>query len=242
MFELYALLSLAIVASGFLKLGFAIGAGLFLTPIMTAVISPPSLGIATMSTVLWLTDTEGVRRYWRQWDARILWYVLPIAFFGTVLGAYFLAYAPAEQIRKLVGALAALFVAFSFWQERLKVSPRTLPRPVFALLGFLIGFVGTVANAGGMIISLLLLYLKVDKVTFIATMSIIMSALGTIKLGLFLYLGILPWQQLLLIVLFFPLILLGGQLGIAAQKRVSQTVFRRIVSAGVFALSLTMVF
>ena len=240
MWEQYILVVLAILFTGFLKLGFAISAGLFLTPIMTAALQPPSLGIAVMSVVLWLTDAEGLRRYWGRWDGRTVVGLLPTAVLGTLLGAYFLARAPAELIRQVVGAIAILFVLYNLLKSRLTVPQSNIPSPIMFILGLAIGFVGAVANAGGMIASLILLYQNTKKESFISTMSILLTTLGALKLFSFFFLGVLTWQQFLPILIFFPLILLGGQLGISVQKRIDQRTFRWVVSGGVLLLSLSL--
>ena len=80
----------AVVFTGaFITSGFGIGGGMFMTPIILLFL-PPKFGIGLLGPTLLLMSGTGIRQYWKQWDRRCLWVILPAMMTGIWGGTYLL--------------------------------------------------------------------------------------------------------------------------------------------------------
>jgi hypothetical protein len=84
---LLAAAGVAAFVVGFLRTSLGAGIGLVLTPTLSLVL-PPSAVLALITPMMNLSDPITLRYYWRRWDARQLWLVMPTSLVGVALGTW----------------------------------------------------------------------------------------------------------------------------------------------------------
>jgi uncharacterized membrane protein YfcA len=97
------------------------------------------------------------------------------------------------------------------------------------LFGFLGGIASTLIHAGGMVMSIYLIQKPKDKRSFVGTFVLFFAITNFLKMISYLRIGILTIEILLLVAAISPLVILGGVIGNALNKRVSQELFRKVV-------------
>jgi len=132
------------------------------------------------------------------------------------------------HIRLAVGLIAALFVLRYWLGARLE---RFMPKPNVAS-GAIIGAVGGVttmlANAGGPAWQIHLMPQRLDKLTFIGTITILFAASNLIKIPGFATLGFLTQENMLVGLALVPIAVVANYAGIWLIRRVSNDAFFRI--------------
>ncbi|MDR0931971.1 MAG: sulfite exporter TauE/SafE family protein, partial [Victivallales bacterium] len=102
--------------------------------------------------MLIMADLIAVAWYRRKADWRIIWRLLPWAWFGLAVGALVLGLLPEDDgriMRMLIGGIVLLLAAFNFIRSRL--TPDKIPSGKIAggFYGTLLGFTTHLANAAG---------------------------------------------------------------------------------------------
>lgn len=84
--------------------------------------------IGFMLPILMLADVLAVGAHWTKWNGRLLVWLIPASLAGVTVGTLFLANAPSEQIRTMLGVIVLLLALYKLFEERisrtLKYSPR----------------------------------------------------------------------------------------------------------------------
>ena len=124
---------------------------------------------------------------------------------GVAAGWWLAASLTAAHIRLLVGVIAALFVLrhwlgarFERWAPR----PSTATGIVFGALG---GFTTMLANAGGPAWQMHLLPQRLDKLTYVGTVTMLFGISNAYKIPAFGSLGLLTWENMALGLMLVPL-------------------------------------
>ena len=226
-------LSIVIFASwvaGIAKVAFGVGAGVFLTPLLTLVL-PPKVAVGLMWPVMFVTDISALHHHWRKWDTRQVLVLLPTCFVGIIVGSLFLAWAPSELVRKAIGIIALLFVALQLARSRRGAGKPTAPMPIWAgwIIGFLGGIVTSLSHSGGIIISIYLLSVGLTKNVFIASLVSIFFVGNLVKFPLYWQTGILTPPILLTGLALTPVMLLGGRAGLLLNRRVTVAQFTKAI-------------
>lgn len=234
--------TLAIVISALL-IGFGkggligpFGGTLALPIILTAVVAGEPLGVATAGALLLplliLGDLFAVPIYWKDWDRRYVWLLLPSAVAGILVGTVLLTSLPNLTLRRILGVLTLLVVAYRFanpYLQRLQYHPRDIYGWVAGLVA---GFGSALANTGGPPITAYLMLERVSPRVFVGTQAIFFGVVNLLKVpgyaagGLFdLDLLLLAWPSLIIVpacvIISRPLI-----------YRVNRKLFDAILTAG----------
>jgi uncharacterized membrane protein YfcA len=226
---LFSLMGIIFVAA-FVTSGFGIGGGVVSTPLVILLL-PPKFGIALLAPLMVLMSGTGVRQYWKQWDNRCALILLPASLVGIWGSTYLLAEVPAEAVKKAVGVLAVSFGALQYiavdrpgWKERLR------PAPWQGVgLGFASGITSALAHVGGIVLSFYLLPHSRTKEIFVGTTVFIFFTTGLLKLGAYLYYGLLTPSILLLSLTLIPTLILGSILGKWLNRRIPNRLFLRTI-------------
>jgi uncharacterized protein len=216
--------------SGVVKVAVGLGAGPFLTPIL-ALVLPPKMAVALMAPLMIITDVLALHHHWRQWDRRHVMALLPTSFLGIIAGTLFLDWASPELVRRAIGTIALMFVGLQLVRFRRRAAFNSLRFPTWG--GWLIGLVGgvtsAIAHAGGVVFSIYLLSVGLAKNTFIASLVALFLVSNSVKIPLYWQIEILTFPVLMLGLAVTPIMLLGGRIGIALNRRLSLGQFDWII-------------
>jgi uncharacterized membrane protein YfcA len=228
-----------VFAGAFITSGFGIGGGVLMTPLVVLLL-PPKLGIGLLGPLMLLISGTGVRQYWKQWDNRIVWVLLPPSLFGVWLGTYLLAVVSPEVVKKTVGALSSLFGVIQFltinrpeWRNRLRPSPWQ-----GVGFGFASGITTALAHTGGIVFSFYLLPHSRTKEVFVATTVFLFFTSGWVKIGTYAYYQILTLPILLFSLILVPALLLGATIGKWLNRRISNQFFMQVICLFIAAIGL----
>jgi uncharacterized membrane protein YfcA len=235
----YVIIAVAVTGSAIIKNGVGVGGGIFLLPFLTLVL-PAKFALGLGAPAMLVSDIVGIRNYWREWDETELLLLLPPAFLGVIVGASVISSIPNKIFGFLVAAFAIVFSSFQFIKAKL-LEHKTAqarehwvsnPKALLTLLfGFLGGLASTVVHAGGMVMSIYLIQKPKNKRAFVGTLVLFLAITNFLKMISYLRIEILTAEVLLLVAAISPLVILGGVLGNALNKSVSQELFRKIVLA-----------
>lgn len=247
--ETYQLIVLcaAAVASSFVKNSAAIGAGVFLTPVLASVF-PPKIALGLGAPILIATDVASLKNYWGEWQnpkevLRIGISTIP----GAVLGAFIINIVPNQVLKIGIGIFAILFSVYHLTKES-SLFGRIWPSPAVStcdlplcsstasctLVGVFGGLASILAHAGGLVFSLYYVGKKLDKRCLMASLIVVFCFCDVVKLVAYLNIGILSAHSCLIILAMAPVIILGGNLGNFLNQKIRTEVFRKIVLVLVF--------
>ena len=102
------MLGAAIVAAfvvGFLKTSFSAGTGLVLISTLSLVLPAP-LVLGLISPMMLMSDPIAMRFYWRRWDNRQLWLLVPASMLGLFIGTWALTLLSELWLRRTIGLIA----------------------------------------------------------------------------------------------------------------------------------------
>ena len=230
---------------GIAKAGFGGGAGVAATPLLAMTIAVTD-AIAMLLPLLMLCDVFSVWHYRTTFHRRSVKLLLPGSIVGVAFGTlFFRVFIENENILEVgLGLVALLFVGFQVMSQRWPTALHSR-HPNAAegiLMGAVSGFTSTIAHAGGPPTTMYLLPQRLPRDMFVGTTVIFFAALNWIKLGPFIYLGLLNPTNLTVVALLAPLTLLGVRLGIILNQRFSDVWFNRIVYAVLTVTGLRLLF
>lgn len=238
--QFYAVSIPAVLLLGLSKSGFGSGFGSLAVPIMALAVTVPQAA-AILMPILFVMDMLGMAAYRRDFDARLLKFLLPLGLLGTVLGTLLFKLLDPRWVAGLVGVFTLLFLA-----QRLLFPPRAdsppPPRWLGAILTTLSGFTSFIAHAGGPAVNAYVLPLKLAPVTFAATMSVFFTVLNLAKWVPYAWLGLLDMRNMATSVALLPLAPIGVLVGVRLTRRIGQALFYRLVHVGMLLAGCKLVY
>ncbi|HWP27443.1 MAG TPA: sulfite exporter TauE/SafE family protein [Xanthobacteraceae bacterium] len=229
----------AVTLLGLSKGGF-IGLGTVGLPLLSLFVPPLQAAAILLPTVL-AQDVLTIWTYRRDWSARNLAVLLPSMGVGISVAYFFAAAVSAAEIRLAVGIIIIIFV-LRHWLESV-VKEMTL-RPSIAtgiLFGIIGGFSTMLANAGGPAWQMHLLPQKLDKLTYVGTITVLFAASNIMKIPAYAALGQLTADNLLLGATLLPLAMAANYTGIWLVRRTPAEVFYRIAYVLMFVIALELI-
>ncbi|AFM24604.1 sulfite exporter TauE/SafE family protein [Desulfomonile tiedjei] len=253
--EVYQIVVLcaAAVASSFIKNTAALGAGVFLTPVLAAVF-PPKIALGLGAPILIATDVSSMKNYWGEWEnpkevLRIGISAIP----GVILGACIINVVPNNILKTGIGTFALLFSVYHLVKESrlyrsIQPSPTTATgdAPLCSgtvsctLVGVFGGLASILAHAGGLVFSLYYVGKKLEKRCLMASLIAVFCFSDVVKLIAYLNIGVLSADSCLIILAMSPIIILGGNLGNFLNRKMRTEVFRKIVLLLVFVSAINL--
>jgi hypothetical protein len=236
------LLGATIVAAfvvGFLKTSVSAGTGLVLTSTLSLVLPAP-LVLGLISPLMLMSDPIAMRFYWRQWNTRQLWLLVPTSLFGMVAGTWALTLLSESWLQRTIGAAA---LALALLQLALTGRARPLfgERPHWLIgvaVGVVTGVASIVAHSGGMVSALYLLGTGLAPAPLIATVNAVYALTNLVKVLLYWRIGFLTRLALMTDVLTLPILLLGGWLGFRLNRILPRRAFELTILAIAIASAL----
>lgn len=190
----------------------------------------PSTGL--MLILLLVGDLFALWTYRKHADWRTLWRLFPSVVVGLAVGAVVLAVSGDALIRRLIGVILLIVIAFSVWQRFRPKNADAIAAPNRAAqmaYGSLGGFTTMVANAGGPVLSMYFLYARFEVKAFLGTAAWFFAIVNVTKLPVSIGLGLITPQILLLDALLIPGVIVGAFFGRWIANRIKQVVFDWIV-------------
>lgn len=214
------------------KSGFGAGFGSLAVPIMALAVSVPQSAAILMPLLLFM-DILGVAAFRKDFDLKLLKFLIPFGLVGTVIGALMFSVLDARTVGGIVGILTLLFLA-----QRLFFPPTPESAPPSRWLGALLsttaGFTSFIIHAGSPPISAYVIPLRLTPVRFAATMALYFFVINLFKWIPYAWLGLLDMGNLATSLVLLPIAPIGVWIGVHLSRRINQKLFYRLLSLGMF--------
>lgn len=218
-----------------------------------ALAMPAKESTAALLLLLILGDMTALWVYRREPDWRTLVRLLPSAMVGVIIGVFFFAAVDDVTVRVTIGVILLALVTLTL-VRRAQAARRTAAQAEasdappetraeaeggsrkgaaataqgigYGLLG---GFTTMVANAAGPVMSLYLLMMRMPVLTFLGTSAWFFAVINLFKLPFSAGLGLFTAETLAMDALLVPVVLLAAFAGAKVARRISQSVFDKLV-------------
>ncbi|MEJ7686854.1 MAG: sulfite exporter TauE/SafE family protein [Variovorax sp.] len=232
----YAVAVPAVLMLGVSKSGFGAGFGSLAVPLIALAVTVPQAA-AILMPVLLLMDLLGIAAFRRDFDRRLLMFLIPYGLVGTLIGTFLFTVLSARTVAGIVGVFTLLFLA-----QRLVFPPRPddpLPSKITgAVLTAIGGFTSFIAHAGGPPVNAYIIPLRLSPVVYTATMAYFFFAVNLSKWVPYAWLGLLDWRNMATSLVLLPIAPLGVWVGIRIARRIDATWFYRFVYLGMLLTGL----
>ncbi len=228
----YAVSIPAVLLLGVSKSGFGAGFGSLAVPLMALAVSVPQAA-AILMPVLLLMDILGMAAFRKDFDLKLLKFLLPCGLVGIVIGALLFKALDARTVAGIVGLFTLTFLA-----QRLLFPPRADSKPPPKWLGAILtatsGFTSFIAHAGGPPISAYVIPLRLSPIKFTATMAFFFFIINLAKWVPYGWLGLLDTRNFATSLVLLPIAPIGVLVGVRLARRINQVLFYRLVYLGMF--------
>ncbi|MEO7939955.1 MAG: sulfite exporter TauE/SafE family protein [Burkholderiaceae bacterium] len=222
----------AVLLLGISKSGFGAGFGSLAVPIMALAVTVPQAA-AILMPVLLLMDVLGMAAFRKDFDLRLLRFLLPFGLVGTVIGAVLFQLLDPTVVAGIVGGFTWLFLA-----QRLLFPPKPTdappPRWWGAILTATSGFTSFIAHAGGPPIAAYVIPLRLTPVKFASTMAFFFFVINLSKWIPYYWLGLLDLRNMATSLVLLPLAPIGVWIGVRLARRIDPRLFYRLLYLGMF--------
>jgi uncharacterized membrane protein YfcA len=237
----YALAIPAVFALGLSKGGFA-GAGQMATP-MLALVMPPLEAAAIMLPIMIVQDAAAVWVYRRAWNRRIFAIVICGSLVGIGIAWAVASVISEAAVRLFVGGITIAFCLYSWIGPKAVADElnRDIGRPGVPgglFWGAMSGFTSTICQAGSPPYQMYVMRLKLPKMVFVGTNTMVFAAMNWIKVVPYVALGQFSAKGLATSLALIPLAIATNQLGFWLVRRVSTAAFYRIMLILMFVIAL----
>ncbi|GHD03929.1 sulfite exporter TauE/SafE family protein [Zhihengliuella salsuginis] len=222
----WVVLGFGALLAGFAKTALP-GAGTLCVALFAAVL-PARESTGALLVLLIVGDLFAVWMYRNDVDWRTLRRLVPGVLAGMVVGAVFLGASTDDVVRRVIGAILLALLGFALWQRRERARADAVPSPSRAAgygYGTLGGFTTMVANAGGPVMSLYLLSMRLPVKAFLGTAAYFFFVVNLAKLPFQIGLGLLDAHIFAIAVSLVPLVVAGAFAGRWLASRIPQKVF-----------------
>ena len=222
----------AVLLLGISKSGFGAGFGSLAVPLMALAVSVPQAA-AILMPVLLVMDLLGLAAFRRDFDGKLLRFLLPFGLLGTVIGTLSFKLLNAHVVEGLVGLFTLVFLA-----QRLLFPPRPdsplPPRWLGAILTTTSGFTSFIAHAGGPPVNAYTIPLRLSPLSFAATLAYFFFFINLSKWIPYAWLGLLDWRNFATSLVLLPLAPLGVWTGVRVARHIRPVLFYRLIYLGMF--------
>ena len=153
--------------------------------------------------------------------------IIPASIVGILFGTFTFQYTNENQIRVMVGVISIIFVLVSFIQKSdFLLRPTKLKGYFWSSVA---GYTSFLIHAGNPPMNFYTLPLKLDKISFIGTMTFAFLVINVVKLIPYYYVGLLAPSNLLVSLILLPLAFVSVLIGFFLQKKIPEKLFFNIV-------------
>jgi uncharacterized protein len=226
----YAVTIPAVLLLGISKSGFGAGFGSLAVPMMALAVTVPDAA-AILMPVLLVMDILGMAAFRKDFDMKLLRFLLPWGLLGIVIGALLFKALDSHTVAGIVGVFTLLFLA-----QRL-LFPPTLDSPhppkwLGAILTATSGFTSFIAHAGGPPINAYVIPMRLSPVKFTATMAFFFFVINLSKWIPYAWLGLLDTRNMATSLVLLPIAPIGVWIGVRLARRISPVLFYRLLYTG----------
>ena len=228
----YAVTIPAVLLLGVSKSGFGAGFGSLAVPMMALAVTVPEAA-AILMPVLLLMDILGMAAFRKDFDLKLLKFLIPFGLVGIVIGALLFKVLNANTVAGIVGLFTLTFLA-----QRLLFPPKPDSAPPPKWLGALLtatsGFTSFIAHAGGPPISAYVIPLRLSPLRFTATMAFFFFVINLAKWVPYAWLGLLDTRGMATSLVLLPIAPIGVWIGVHLARRINPLLFYRLLYLGMF--------
>ncbi len=232
----YAVTIPAVLLLGISKSGFGAGFGSLAVPIMALSVSVPQAA-AILMPVLLLMDILGLAAFRKDFDLKLLKFLVPCGLVGIVIGALLFKVLDPRTVAGIVGVFTLLFLV-----QRLLFKPKadSPPPPKWwgAILTAISGFTSFIAHAGGPPISAYVIPLRLSPIKFTATMAFFFFVINLAKWIPYAWLDLLDTRNMATSLVLLPIAPIGVVVGVRLARRISQALFYQFLYGGMLLTGL----
>lgn len=210
--------------------------GMLGVPLLSLVISPIKAA-GLLLPVYVLSDIFALYAYRHEFNARVLAILAAGVTCGVFIGWLTASVTPEWLVTALVGVIGAVF-ALSLLLRRADPATRHARVGAGLFWGAVTGFTSFVAHAGAPPFQVYVLPLRLPKLIYAGTSTILFAYLNAIKLIPYAALGQFSAQNLKVAVALMPIAALSVYGGVRLVKRLPEAVFFQIVTWALLAVSL----
>ncbi|GAA1188658.1 TSUP family transporter [Nesterenkonia xinjiangensis] len=190
---------------------------------------PARESTAALLILLLVGDLFAVWMYRHDVDWATLRRLVPAVLVGLLVGVVFLGLSSDAVVRRVIGGILLALLAFTLWRRRSRTDATELGRTAAYGYGWLGGFTTMVANAGGPVMSMYLLAMRLPVKAFLGTTAYFFFAVNLAKLPFQVGLGLLTLEVLTIAAVLVPLVVVAAFAGRWLATRISQRMFDRLV-------------
>ncbi|WP_120002862.1 sulfite exporter TauE/SafE family protein [Nesterenkonia muleiensis] len=198
-----------------------------------AAVLPARESTAALLILLIVGDLFAIWMYRKTVDWTILRRLIWPVIIGVAVGTVFLGAASDGAVRRVIGVILLALLGFTLWRRRrARTVQEREPKPGrLAGYGFgsLGGFTTMVANAGGPVMSMYLLAMRLPVTTFLGTTAYFFFTVNVSKIPFHIGLGLLNWEVFLISATLIPMVVVAAFIGRWFAGRISQKLFERLV-------------
>jgi len=235
----YAVTIPAVLLLGVSKSGFGAGFGSLAVPMMALAVTVPQAA-AILMPVLLVMDILGMAAFRKDFDFKLLKFLIPCGLVGIVVGALLFKVLDSATVAGMVGVFTLLFLA-----QRLLFPPKADSAPPPKWLGVILtataGFTSFIAHAGGPPINAYVIPLKMSPLKFTATMAFFFFVINLAKWIPYAWLGLLDTRNMVTSLVLLPIAPIGVLVGVRLARRISPVLFYRLVYWGMFLTGVKLV-
>lgn len=228
----YAVTIPAVLLLGISKSGFGAGFGSLAVPMMALSVTVPQAA-AILMPVLLVMDLLGMAAFRKDFDLKLLKFLIPFGLLGIVVGALLFKVLNPHTVAGIVGGFTLLFLA-----QRLLFPPKVDSAPPPKWLGGLLtatsGFTSFIAHAGGPPINAYVIPLRLSPLKFTATMAFFFFFINLAKWIPYAWLGLLDLRNMTTSLVLLPIAPIGVWVGVRLARRISPVLFYRLLYLGMF--------
>ena len=192
---------------GFSKGGLGGPVPVALTVPMLTLIIDPQVAVALILPLLIFADVFALYIYWKQWDQRYIKLMMLPGLVGVVVGALVLKEIDALTLKRIIGGLTLVALAFKIASDRLSLLTYQPRKWHGYFAGWASGFGSTLANVGAPpFTAYLLLQPKMTPRSFVGATTLFFAVMNLTKLPSFILIDIFDLDLLLRIAWVFLLI------------------------------------
>ncbi|MGL4310809.1 MAG: sulfite exporter TauE/SafE family protein [Paracoccaceae bacterium] len=214
--------------------------GMLAVPVLALAISPV-MAAGLLLPVYVVSDIFGLYAYRHAIDRRVLAILIPATTLGVALGWATASWVPERHVGGLVGVIGLIFALNMLFRTPADAPPRPAKRGPGLFWGLLTGFTSFVSHAGAPPYQVYVLPLKLEKLVFAGTTTVLFAYVNAIKLIPYYALGQLSFQNLkAAAVLAIPAVL-GVFAGVKLVKVIPQKAFFTLVTWALLLVSLKLI-
>ena len=205
---------------------------------------PAKIATGALLPLLIVADFMAVLLFRNSANWRELWRIFPSTAVGVVVGALLLGQMNDAIVKPLIGVIILILCALQFWRSKnANAGLDLVQHPVTAAsAGTIAGFTTLIANAGGPIMALYLLAMRLPKNEFVGTTAWFFLVVNLFKLPFIIGLGLVNFQSLELNLYLIPVVILGIFIGRFAMQKLEQKTFNNLALILAFLGGLRLLF